>query len=112
MIRKSCKSWSSTKTFKARREKNVENKKRDIFLTTNEFVECTENAKHVSTWTIRRYLRRNKLFSPAGTKKLLISNQNKRKRLVLYKAYKTWDFNSWENIIFADESLFQQYSNK
>jgi len=86
--------------------------KRNPFLTPKELAESMPNAANVSISTVRRYLRRNLLFARVAARKLMISPENKRKRLAWCKAYKTWDVNSWKNVIFSDESLFEQYSRR
>ena len=86
--------------------------KRNSFLTAKELADCMPNAEDVSIWTTRRYLRRNLLFARVAARKPLISQENKRKRLAWCKAYHIWNVKSWENVIFSDESLFEQYSKR
>ena len=65
-----------------------------------------DNKDHISSTTIRRRLNEYGFRSRIPARKPLISENNRKKRLVYYNLYKSWSLFQWTQVIWSDESRF------
>ena len=65
----------------------------------------------VSSSTVRRRLIEAKLYSRRPAKKPLISQKNRKRRLLFAKSHLNWTFNDWKKVLFSDESKFNVVSD-
>lgn len=70
------------------------------------------NVNHsFSVWTVRRILRRAKLFARRPAHKPLISKKNRLARIQFAKKYGHWTSNDWAKVLWSDESKFCLFSS-
>ena len=67
--------------------------------------------KKVSNETIRRYLKREKIYAYSSYKKPLLSKKNIEKRNELCKKWIYESEEYWHNVIFSDECKFNLYNS-
>ncbi|CAI2201872.1 14001_t:CDS:1, partial [Funneliformis geosporum] len=80
-------------------------------LTTQKIQELwTKKKKKVSTVTIRQTLKKVGLCSCVAHSKLLISENNKEKRLSWALEREDWIIAKWKKVVWSDESTFSQFS--
>lgn len=71
-----------------------------------------EHLRHlVSVWTVRRILRRAKLFARRPAHKPLISKKNRIARIQFARKYGHWNSDDWAKVVWSDESKFCLFSS-
>ena len=77
---------------------------------TNQFNQNVD-PRRVSPKTVSRRLHEMGYYSRIPKRKPLISNRNRKQRLVFYNTHKNWTLSQWKNIIWSDESRFTLFNN-
>lgn len=86
--------------------------KMDPTITSTEISSMLSPDLKVSPRTIRRRLLIDfSLKSCKAAKKPLLSDKNKKDRLVFCNLYKNWSKEDWHKVMFSDESTVSQYRN-
>ena len=65
----------------------------------------------VSTSTIQRRLRENRIHWRKKTRKSIVSEKNRQKRLAFAREHVHWDLDQWKSVIWSDESPFTLQNN-
>ena len=73
--------------------------------------EFNEGNTVVSQTTVRRRLKELGYQARMPSRKPLISEANRRKRLAFYNLYKSWTLIDWKKVIWSDESRFNLYNS-
>ena len=112
--------WIYTKSFKVWQNQNIysacfetnENIVKShctsrVELITNIFNEGEE--KQLSIKTISRQMHRLGFWERRPSRKPLVSQRNRMKRLAFFHSHRNWGLDEWKNIIFSDESRFKLF---
>ena len=68
---------------------------------------------HLSVWTIRRRMKEHpEFFSTLQSKRSLINEKTRQKRIAFCKRYENWTKEDWEKVLFSDESPFTIHSTR
>lgn len=84
------------------------NRKKSTLQITTMF---NAGVKTVSARTMRRELKGLGLNSCTATRKPLVSQMNRRKRLQFAKAHKNWTVEDWKRVMWSDESRFTLFQS-
>ena len=68
--------------------------------------------KSISRSTVKRRLVEHGLNGRVAASKPLLKSQNKQKRLLWARKYRSYTKEDWEKVLFADESKFEIFGNK
>ena len=83
-----------------------ENRRTNIHKLTDNFVASTST--NVNTRTVKRYLHDQGFYGRVGVKKPLVTEPNRKKRLLWAQEHENWE-KEWENVIWSDESKFELF---
>src|SRR6266540_5297347 len=83
-----------------------ENRRTNIHELTNNFVASTST--NVNTRTVKRYLHDQGFYGRVGVKKTLVTEPNRKKRLLWAQEHENWE-KEWKNVIWSDESKFELF---
>lgn len=98
----------------SQREKNnlIINSKKNRFLTANELRRECDIADKVSVSTVKRVLRKGKLFGRVAIKKPHLTSKQMKKRMLWCNKRRSWVEIDWNKIIFTDESKIELFPRR
>src|SRR6266545_1801506 len=83
-----------------------ENRRTNIYELTDNFVASTST--NVNTRTVKHYLHDQGFYERVGVKKPLVTEPNRKKRLLWAQEHENWE-KEWKNVIWSDESKFELF---
>lgn len=86
--------------------------KKNPFYTARQVKNSSLLSDCCSLSTVKRILRKNKLFGRIAAKKPKLNKRQMHKRLEFAKHVKSWTSTDWQKVIFSDESKIELYPRR